>query len=59
MLFSSCYGMDTVLGAEDTKILKMKALLSSYILTHEEMEGELTVVAERTSSEQKCFYILI
>lgn len=59
MLFDSRYRTDTVLGAEDTKIIKMNALLSSHILTSEEMEGKLTIVVELISSGTETFYILI
>lgn len=41
LLFSSCYAPDTGLGAEDTKIMKTKALLSSCILTSGETEGKI------------------
>lgn len=42
-LFSSLNRSDTVLGAEDTKIIKTKAPLSSFILTIEETEVKLTI----------------
>lgn len=48
-----------MLGAEDTKIIKMNALLSSHIPTSEEMEGKLTIVVELISSGAETFYILI